>query len=85
MYMNNQLGDCVIAGMAHVVGVLTGEADNTPVLYSDNQIVALYSAIGGYVPGNPATDQGCDEQTGLNYWQQQGAPAGSHQIGGWMA
>jgi hypothetical protein len=84
MYMNDQLGDCVIAGIAHLVGVMTGEANDNPVVYSDDQITALYSAIGGYVPGNPATDQGCDEQTALNYWQQTGAPAGSHQIAGWM-
>ena len=84
MYMNNQLGDCVIAGMAHLVGVMTGNATGKPVLYTEKQIVTLYSAIGGYVPGQPNTDQGCDEQTALNYWQQNGAPEGSHKIAGWI-
>ena len=84
MYMNNQLGDCVIAGVAHLVGVMTGNATGKPVLYTQKQIVALYSAIGGYVPGDPNTDQGCDEQTALNYWQQTGAPAGHHKIAGWI-
>ena len=84
IYMNDTLGDCVIAGMAHVEGVLSGNAGNL-VTYTSDQIVALYSAIGGYVPGNPNTDNGCDEQTALNYWQQHGAPAGSHRIAGWIA
>jgi hypothetical protein len=85
IYDNDTLGDCVIAGMAHIVGVLTGNAGQTPFVYSNDQIIALYSAIGGYVPSNPATDQGCDEQTALNYWENNGAPVGSHNIAGWLA
>jgi len=85
VYLNDRLGDCVIAGMAHVVGVLTAGATGTPYLYTSQQIVQLYSAIGGYVPGDPATDQGCDEQTALNYWENNGAPAGSNRIAGWLA
>lgn len=74
----------MVAGIAHVVGTLTGNAGDL-FTYSEDQIVALYSAIGGYVPGDPSTDNGCDEVTALNYWQQNGAPAGSHQIAGWLA
>jgi hypothetical protein len=92
IYDNDNLGDCVIAGMAHVVGVLTGNAGTKPFLYTNDQIIGLYSAIGGYVPGDPATDQGCDEQTALNYWENNGAlppnvtsPSGAHKIAGWMA
>jgi hypothetical protein len=85
VYGNDTLGDCVIAGMAHVVGVLTAGATGAPFIYSKEQIIQLYSAIGGYVPGNPATDRGCDEQTALNYWENNGAPAGSHRIAGWLS
>ncbi len=93
VYDNNTLGDCVIAGMAHVVGVLTGNAGTPPFIYTSQQIIALYSAIGGYVPGDPSTDQGCDEQTALNYWMHNGAcppnttlPGGDkHNIAGWIA
>jgi hypothetical protein len=84
MYDNDTLGDCVIAGMAHVVGVLTGGASGQPFIYTDQQIIDLYSAIGGYDPNDPSTDQGCDEQTALNYWQDNGAPAGEHEIAGWL-
>jgi len=84
LYLNDTLGDCVIAGIGHIVGILTSNA-GVPFLYTNQQIIALYSAIGGYVPGDPATDNGCDEQTALNYWENNGAPAGSHRIAGWLA
>lgn len=85
VYENDTLGDCVIAGMAHVVGVLTGNSGVPAFIYSNQQIIELYSAIGGYVPNEPATDRGCDEQTALNYWENNGAPAGQNQISGWLA
>ena len=85
MYLNDELGDCVIAGMAHLVGVFTGNAGQMPDQFTTDQITGMYSAIGGYVPGDPSTDQGCDERTAMAYWQSQGAPAGSNQIAGWVS
>jgi len=84
IYLNSTLGDCVIANLGHVEGVLTGNAGSL-YTFTDSQITALYSAIGGYVPGDPATDQGCDPVTMLNYWQSNGAPSGQHQIAGWLS
>jgi hypothetical protein len=86
VYLNNSLGDCVIAGMAHVSGILTANSGLPPVLYSDAQITALYSGIGGYVPGDASTDQGCDEQVALAWWENNGMlPDGSHKISGHIA
>jgi hypothetical protein len=84
VYENDTLGDCVIACMGHVVGVLTANAGD-PFIYTNQQIITLYSAIGGYVPGEPSTDKGCDEVTALNYWENKGAPLGQHRIAGWLA
>jgi hypothetical protein len=84
IYENDKLGDCVIAGIGHVVGVLTGGAGKCFV-YTNQQIIALYSAIGGYIPGDPSTDRGCDEVTALNYWENNGAPVGTNRIAGWLA
>lgn len=82
IYGNDTLGDCVIAGMCHVSGTLTGNAGDL-VTYSGDQVVALYSAIGRYVPGDESTDNGCDEQTALAYWLKNGLlPDGSHKIQG---
>ena len=84
VYLNDQLGDCVIAGGYHVIGTATGNATGTPFIASSAQITADYSAIGDYVPGNPSTDQGCDEPTALNYWKNHGFCDGS-KLAGWIA
>jgi hypothetical protein len=83
IYLNDQLGDCVIAGMAHLESVFTASGTGTPVVFTDDQIIAAYSAIGGYVPGDPSTDNGCDEVTALNYWEQTGFEG--HKIAGYLA
>jgi len=83
IYLNDQLGDCVIAGGYHIVGVETGNATGTAFAASDAQLTADYSAIGGYVPGDPSTDQGCDEVTALNYWVNTGFADGSKLLG-WL-
>jgi hypothetical protein len=85
MYFNDQLGDCVIACMAHIEGVFVGNAGRPQAILPGSRIISLYSAIGGYVPGNPATDQGCDEQTALNYWQQKGLADGKNKIKAWLS
>lgn len=83
VYLNDQLGDCVIAGGYHVVGVETGNAGNL-FTATDKQLTADYSAIGGYVPGEPNTDNGCDEVTALNYWTENGFADGTKLLG-WLA
>lgn len=80
VYMNDQLGDCVVAGGYHVVATTTGNAGDLFTATND-QIVADYGAIGGYVPGDESTDQGCDEQTALNYWRANGFADGTKLAG----
>lgn len=78
---NDELGDCVIAGAYHLVGVWTGNAG--PLFHATRkQILADYSAIGGYVPGDPSTDQGCDEDVAINYWRTRGFADGTKLAGG---
>ena len=76
MYLNDILGNCVIACMGHVGGVFLGNAGGKLYL-TPAQITTLYSAIGGYVPGDPSTDNGCDIPTALNYWTQVGLLKGN--------
>lgn len=88
MYDNDVLGDCVIACMGHIEGVLTANAEEVELIVPQSNIISLYSAIGGYVPGNPATDQGCDEQTALNYWAHHGLTnwkKAKYKIAAWLA
>jgi hypothetical protein len=60
MYLNDQLGDCTIAAVGHMFGAWSRYARGTEVLFSDNQIQTVYSRVGGYVPGDPDTDNGCN-------------------------
>jgi len=71
MYGNDTLGDCVIAAGYHIEGVETGNAGDL-FIATLAQILADYGAIGGYVPGDPSTDNGCDEVTAVNWWVANG-------------
>ena len=86
MYLNDSIGDCVEAGQGHLVGVFTGNATGTPFIFTDTQIQSIYTAEGGYVPGDSSTDNGTDEQTAFANWQASGLlPDGSHKIAGCLA
>ena len=84
IYLNNQLGDCVPAGKAHALGVLTANG-GTEVVCTDNDVLKMYEQDGGYQPGNPATDQGCNEQTALDNWEKNGVPIGGKRLLAWCA
>lgn len=83
VYLNDKFGDCVIAGRYHVAGVETANsASGTTFIATDDQLIRDYSAIGGFDPKNPdATDQGCDEDTALAYWQHHGLADGTKDLG----
>jgi hypothetical protein len=83
VYLNDTLGDCVIAGGYHIVATTTGNAGSL-FTASNQQLITDYSAIGGYVPGDPSTDNGCDEPTALNYWVEKGFANGTKPLG-WLA
>lgn len=80
MYGNDTLGDCVIAGGYHIVGVETGNAGDM-FIATQAQIIKDYSGIGGYVPGDPSTDNGCDEDTATNWWESHGFANGTKLLG----
>ena len=84
IYLNDDEGDCVIAGGYHYLGMAQANAGSQILIASPTQINADYSAIGGYVPGDPSTDNGCDEQTALNYWVKKGFANGDKLVG-WLA
>ena len=74
IYENDKLGDCVIAGMAHVVGLLTGDAGTKPVLYSNKQIIELLQRNRRVcAPMTPPPTRGAMSRRRLNYWQNNGA------------
>lgn len=74
MYLNDSIGDCTIAELGHAVGafsVNSGEKGGE-VLFANSVIQSVYSAISGYVTGNPNTDTGCVISDVLAYWESTG-------------
>src|SRR5208283_1091325 len=78
--MNDQLGCCVISQHGHYLANITSQA-GAPFIYSDAQIIADYSAVGGYVPGNPWTDSGCNVSDDIAYLISTGFADGSKLLG----
>jgi hypothetical protein len=64
---NDSIGDCVVAWLLHAIIILTGTAKFTKA-----EAIKIYSAIGGYIPGNPSTDQGLDPVAAAKWWQKNG-------------
>jgi hypothetical protein len=71
MMLNDQLGDCTIAGPGHLVQAWTAMA-GSEVTVSDSAIETAYENWDGYVLGDPATDNGGDILTVCQDWQAQG-------------
>lgn len=71
MMENDVLGDCTCAGAGHLIQTWTANS-GVQFVPPDSAILDAYEAVGGYVPGNPSTDNGAVEIDVLNYWRQTG-------------
>ena len=80
---NDSLGDCLSAGAFHIGAMLLGGAGQH-IPFTVQDVINFYSASCGYVPGDPSTDQGGDEETVLRYWQETGLLPGQHKIAGFL-
>ena len=72
MMGNDEVDDCTCAAIGHIIEQWTAYTDPAPVIMSTDQVVAAYSAFSGYVPGDPATDQGSTCLAALQYWRTAG-------------
>lgn len=82
MMMNDSVGDCTCASAGHLIMGWTADQGNE-VVPTDEQIIAAYSAITGYNPSDPSTDNGANELDVLNYWRATGIAG--HNIGAFMS
>ena len=71
MMLNDTLGDCVCAAAGHMQEQWTTWSGQT-VTPSDSAILNMYEKVGGYVPGEPSTDNGCNMLDALNWWKSTG-------------
>lgn len=82
MLGNDQAGDCVIAAMLHYIMAARANVGK-PITFTTQQALDLYTAITGYDPADPSTDQGTAWTDALAYWQMTGCCG--HRILGWAA
>jgi hypothetical protein len=71
MMDNDSLGCCVISALGHALQLVT--MNTTGILtVPDATILKYYEWFGGYVPGDPSTDNGCVELDVLNLLRKVG-------------
>jgi len=71
MMMNNDLGDCTIAGAAHAIQVWSS-CLGKEITIDDPTVLSFYQKWDGYVVGDPTTDNGGIELDVLNNWRKEG-------------
>lgn len=64
---NEDVGDCVEVDTANALILRTANAGPSAVVPTTDQVLDLYSAVGGYVRGDASTDNGTDEDTNGRY------------------
>lgn len=79
MFRNDTVGDCTCAGAAHQVRTWTGNEKPPAIALSDADVLAMYSAVTGYDPADPESDQGAYLLDVLKYWRATGCAG--HKIG----
>jgi hypothetical protein len=77
VYGNDQYGDCVWAMIGHQIEAWTRYASGTAVEVTVDQLLAGYTAVTGFNPNDPSTDQGTVIADALEYWRTTGI-AGHH-------
>lgn len=83
MLMNDTIGDCTIAGAAHLIELWiylsTGKWNAIP----DSEVLKVYETISGYNPKTGENDDGAAELSVLRHWKTNGIAG--HKIGAFAA
>jgi len=82
MWDNDTVGNCTCAAFANALAVW---AANTGKEFhiTTADVLAMYSEISGYIPGDETTDTGCDPLDVLNYLRTTGLAG--HKIGAFLS
>jgi hypothetical protein len=73
MYMNDTLGDCVVASKQHIQRLWCAEGTGSDtVVFDDAATVKNYELLGSYNPKDANSDQGCDPVTAAQLWISHG-------------
>lgn len=82
MMLNDSLGCCVEAAKGHAIQTLTMDNGRMATV-SDSIILSNYESNGGYIPGQPSTDNGENEVDSLTAWQR--GTFGNYQLSAYAA
>lgn len=80
MFDNDTVGDCTCAEAAHELMLMTAHTSEM-VMPTLEDVITMYSAVSGYVPGEEDTDQGAAITDILDYRKTVGFAG--HKILGW--
>lgn len=72
MLANDRVGDCVMAGAAHETMLFSSEVGNSVPVFDNASVLSDYSAITGYDPKDPNSDQGTNMADAAKYRQKTG-------------
>lgn len=84
---NDMYGDCAEAGPAHATMLWNAAAGRT-ISFTEAGVLAAYSAITGFDPSDPSTDQGSNMRDVLKYRQKVGlrdSVGRTHRIGAYVS
>lgn len=87
MLGNDQYGDCVFAGAAHETLMWNAEAKRA-LSFTDAAVLSDYSAVTGFDPNDPNTDQGTDVQAAASYRRKTGivdAKGNRHKVAAYLS
>jgi hypothetical protein len=76
--------NCTCAAVGHMIQTWTSLTRPQQVILPDTDILNLYEQSCGYVPGDPSTDQGGEENAVLRYWRNSGIFPGNT-LAGWCS
>lgn len=71
MLGNDKYGDCVFAGAAHET-MLWAKSGGRTAEFNEQTVVSDYSAVTGFNPADPNSDQGTDMQAAASYRRKTG-------------
>jgi hypothetical protein len=86
-FANDQYSDCVFAGAAHEHMVWLNECGKA-VSFTDQAVLSDYTAVTGFDPAKPATDQGTDMSAAASYRRKTGiadASGARHKVDSYVA
>lgn len=72
MLGNDEFGDCVFAGAAHEVKLLTKLGIARDARFRTADVLADYTAVTGFNPDDPSSDQGTDMREAASYRRKVG-------------